>query len=337
MHQQLLSLFVGLLTLTHVVGAEESPRPDERIRSAIERAIPLIEAGSAGSAEQRTCFTCHNQALPILALTEAKRQGFIIDEANLTRQLDHTSAHLQRGKKNYLEGKGQGGRSITAGYALWALHAGGHAPDETTAAVTSFLLQYQKKSNHWSHPGNRPPSSGSDFTTTSLALRGLATYGTNEQRPEIESRIATVAKWLAEAKPRDTEDLAFRLRSLQYVKSDNDLIQQTVATLLANQRDDGGWSQTDEMESDAYATGSVLAALLQTKNTSPTDKQAQRGIKFLLDTQCDDGSWRVTTRAKPFQEYYESGFPHDEDQYISIAASSWATLALVQSLPESDK
>ena len=33
--------------------------------------------------------------------------------------------------------------------------------------------------------------------------------------------------------------------------------------------------------------------------------------------------------------YFESGFPHGKDQFISIAASSWATTALALSLPVS--
>jgi len=30
----------------------------------------------------------------------------------------------------------------------------------------------------------------------------------------------------------------------------------------------------------------------------------------------------------PFQPYFESGFPHGDDQWISAAATSWAAMAL---------
>jgi hypothetical protein len=36
----------------------------------------------------------------------------------------------------------------------------------------------------------------------------------------------------------------------------------------------------------------------------------------------------VKTRSKPIQTYYESGYPHGKDQFISISAASWATIAL---------
>ncbi len=325
---------VGLLAYAQSVRADDPLFSGADSRAAIERAIPLIEAGSARSAEERTCFTCHNQALPILALTEIKRRGFAVDESNLERQLKHTLAHLKRGKKNYLAGKGQGGKSITAGYALWALQAGGHAPDETTAAVTHFLLEHQKDSDHWRHPGSRPPTSGSDFTTTSLVLRALTNYGTQEQETKIDSRVEAAIKWLAKAAPKDTEDQVFRLYALTTADSNCDLIRETVKELFDQQNDDGGWAQTDAMNSDAYATGTVLTALLQTGAASPDDASIQRGKMYLLNTQCEDGSWHVVTRAKAFQEYYESGFPHEEDQFISIAASCWATIALSLSLPE---
>lgn len=334
MHRMLL-LALCLTTFGPYSGfADDELIATDKIRSAIRLAIPLLQEGAAGSAEKRTCFTCHNQALPVLALSAAKRRDFAVDEATLKQGLDHTHAHLERGRKNYLEGKGQGGRVITAGYALWALEAGEHKPDETTAAVTSFLLQYQKDSDHWRHPGSRPPSSGSDFTTTYVALRGLAAFGTNEQRPQISSRIETVRDWLLKHKPKDTEDQVFRLRAFKYAEADDTAIKDAAEKLLASQRKDGGWSQTPDMQSDAYATGTVLVALLEAGGFKGEQQAIQRGLHFLLDQQLEDGSWHVVTRAKPFQTYYESGFPHEKDQFISITASSWATLALVLSLPD---
>ncbi len=88
------------------------------------------------------------------------------------------------------------------------------------------------------------------------------------------------------------------------------------------------------MTSDAYATGSVLVALLRSGVASDS-KHVARGIRHLLSTQKDDGSWHVVTRARPFQKYFESGFPHGKDQFISISGTSWATLAILLTLPES--
>lgn len=326
---------VGIVLLNSVyVSAGEVEVSAERIREAIRKAIPLLEAGSRGSADQRTCFTCHNQAIPVMALAEARAHGFAIDASNFQRQIEHTAAHLERGKEQYLQGKGQGGRAVTAGYALWGLEAGEYAPNDVTAAVTSYLLQTQKDSPFWSHPGRRPPSSGSNFTTSYVALRGLAVFGAPEQSAAVAERTELVKNWLLAEPAKDTEDRVFRLWSMDYFDGVDDHKKKAVQELVESQRPDGGWAQIEERASDAYATATVLVVLLETGALKADSPVVRRGVQFLLDAQLPDGSWHVQTRAEPFQLYYESGFPHGKDQFISIAASGWATIALLKTLPK---
>ena len=102
--------------------------------------------------------------------------------------------------------------------------------------------------------------------------------------------------------------------------------------LLATQREDGGWSDIGSMDSNAYATGRALFAL-QTARLSSSGPAYVRGVRYLLDTQQDDGSWHVKTRALAFQPYFETGFPHGVDQTISAASSSWTTMALTMASP----
>jgi squalene cyclase len=99
-------------------------------------------------------------------------------------------------------------------------------------------------------------------------------------------------------------------------------------TLLHSQQPDGGWAQLPDMDSDAYATGSALAALHQAGDLPVDDRTYVRGLRYLLSAQLPDGSWHVKTRSKPIQTYYESGYPHGKDQFISVSAASWATIAL---------
>ena len=82
------------------------------------------------------------------------------------------------------------------------------------------------------------------------------------------------------------------------------------------------------MESDAYATGEALVALRESGAIAAGPPAARRGVEFLLKTQLDDGSWFVKSRAVPIQAYFESGFPHGADQWISAAATAWAVTAL---------
>jgi hypothetical protein len=325
-------LLCGALCLS--ASSPAADIPEGQIRAAIELTIPWLEEASAGSSKENKCFTCHNHALPVMALSEAKRLDFSVDEDILSAQLKHILAHLKRGEKRYLEGKGQGGQVLTAGYALWALHAGGLAGDTTTAAVADYLLKDQSKKDHWTKKGTRPPSDGNEFTTTYVALRGLQEFIPEAQVAAKETRFSAVAKWLVATQPADTEDSVFRLNSLRIVQAEDAVAESAVEQLLKQQKPNGGWAQTGEMECDVYATGSVMASLLKAGQLTPEHPAIQSGVQFLLDKQLDDGTWHVITRADGFQPYYETGFPHGEDQYISVAASSWATIALLRSLPK---
>jgi len=84
--------------------------------------------------------------------------------------------------------------------------------------------------------------------------------------------------------------------------------------------------------SNAYATGQALVALRESGITAPADQQYQRGVRYLVRSQMEDGSWLVKTRSPSFQPYFESDFPHGYDQFISAAASNWAVMALLPAI-----
>src|SRR5205814_10594966 len=67
--------------------AEDLVPSNEAIRAAVAKSLPLLETGARGSMQKRKqCFTCHNQALPVLALTTARSRAITIDAENLRRQ-----------------------------------------------------------------------------------------------------------------------------------------------------------------------------------------------------------------------------------------------------------
>lgn len=282
-------------------------------KEAVERAIPLLEKSARVSLAERACFTCHNHAMPYLALKAAGERGFKVDAELQKALLDHASAALGRNRENYAKGKGAGGQADSAGWAMWVLAEGGRPPDDTTKAVAHYLGVRDADKGHWVNVSVRPPTEASPFTTTFVAIAGLKPYG---EKDVVEKRSAAARAWLLAAKPKDTEDRVFRLRALAYLGED---VKAAAKELLDTQRPDGGWSQLPEMESDAYATASVLAALPEAN---------AKGVDWLVKAQKPDGSWHVKTRSKPFQPYFESGFPHGKDQFISVHASGWAVVAL---------
>ncbi len=327
------SAVVGLAAVAFPASAAErvEGRPQAsrvEIHEAATRAVRLIERTSGQFLGTRKCFTCHTQTLSTIVLSDARKVGIEIDEQNFRRQIERVAE---------LKGSMNGMRVDTIGHGLWTLDLGRHVADEMTSRMTAYLLNYQRDLGHWQVTVDRPPAEASDFTTNYVAIRGLKRYGTADQEKEIEARKAAVRRWVATAKTADTEDEVFRLQLARELDLAPKELETFVHALLRQQQDSGGWAQKPGMNADAYATGSALVALHEAGGIPCDDPSWRRGLAYLLETQAPDGSWHVATRAKPIQEYFESGFPYGKDQFISAFATGWAAEVLLISLrPETE-
>jgi hypothetical protein len=321
--------FAGL-ALAACLGPEPTP---QAIRSAVDKALPLLVKGAEGHAEKRSCFGCHNQAFPMIAFAAGRKRGFELPENLIRDQAKHVHDFLTLNREKFTKGQGTGGQADTAGWALYTLYKAGNEPDETTAAVVEYFLKRDADKAFWRCSSNRPPTEASSFTTTYLGVRALTEWGADDQKAAIDKRLDAAREWMIKTKARDTEDRVFKIRGLNAVDAKSDEVKAVVRELTLTQRADGGWAQLDSRPSDPYATGSVLAVLHEVGGMSPQAPAFQRGLSYLLRTQKADGSWLVKSRSKPFQPYYESGFPHEKNQFISVMASAWAVTALVQALP----
>ena len=107
-----------------------------------------------------------------------------------------------------------------------------------------------------------------------------------------------------------------------------------VKALKATQNQDGSWSQLPGVRADAYATGEALYALHVSGGVATSDSAYQKGVQWLLRNQLADGSWFAPTRSVPVQPHTFESFPHGWHQFVSDAASNWATMALLFTLPD---
>ncbi len=119
-----------------------------------------------------------------------------------------------------------------------------------------------------------------------------------------------------------------QLLGLKWAGGNGGALAAIAGKLISQQMPDGGWAQSANLRSDAYATGQTLLALSEAGGMKPSDPVYQRGVRFLISTQHDDGSWYVKSRAPKLQPYFQSGFPYDHDQWISMTGTAWATIAL---------
>jgi len=324
----LLAALVGWLAAGLApAGAEQ----DVNLRQQLAIGLQLLRQGAEATADQRGCFTCHHQALPVLTLTLAERKGFPLDRKWVTAQVEHSRPWLERRRTVMRTGRGIPGSAVTVGYELLMESAAGEAATPLTGDLIEYLLRNQTPAGNWPGGGRRPPSEGSVFTATALALNGLRLYAS--ERPETATAVARAREWLLTAAPQDTEDHVFRLWALSLADAPKARRRQARRELLALQEDDGGWAQTSELPTDAYATGTALVAL-QRDALSVRSHAYRRGVKYLRETRAADGTWHVVKRARPVQTHFETGFPYGKDQFISSVATNWATMALLHTLAD---
>ena len=173
----------------------------------------------------------------------------------------------------------------------------------------------------------------SDVSATALSIHAIKHYGWRGRKEEFAASIEHARRWLWTVDAETNEETIFQLLGLHWAGEQADKLSCLTRSLLQEQREDGGWAQLPTLQSDAYATGEALYTLAQFVKDPLTDPAWQRGLRFLLERQEDDGTWHVTRRAFPFQPTMNSGFPHHRDSWISAAATSWAVLALTQVSP----
>jgi hypothetical protein len=219
---------------------------------------------------------------------------------------------------------------------LLGLHAEHYPADLNTDAVVMYLMSRQTPSGDWPYPhaDQRPPLCLLYTGQTALAMRAIQLYAPKPVQAAADKSVRQAAQWLAKAKAYNNEDRVWRLNGLAWAGFDKAATQAAIKELVAAQRADGGWSDLPSMNSSAYSTGESLVAL-RNAGMAASDAVYARGVKYLLDTQQEDGSWYVKTRALGFQPGFDAGFPHGADQFTSAAGTSWAAMALSLALPES--
>jgi hypothetical protein len=305
------------------------PMPAATVRAAVERSLPMLQRSAVTFAEKSGCVSCHNNSLTSMTIAAARKYNFAVDEAAEQTQVKATAAFVESWRERSLQAWPIPGDSATVSYLLVGLDAAKHPADLATDAWARYLKNRQRADGRWSDPSHRPPLEASDFQATATALRALRAYAAQARRGEYETAIGRGVLWLKSAKTLTNEDRAFQLLGLAWTGASADDLRDMSRELIAKQRDDGGWAQHEALASDAYATGQALVALLECDALTVTEETYKRGVAFLSSTQFEDGSWYVRTRAIAIQPHFESGFPHGHDQWISIAATNWATMALI--------
>lgn len=321
----------GRETAHEAVVVPAAARAD--LRTSVQRSLALLRNASLVSAANGGCASCHAHNVVDVAENMARKKGLPIDEKLVAQRQTLTKAPYFS-PANLFERLDPPGSPITTVFAMFGLTSSGYAPDRSTDAAVAHLMSQQSRDGRWSMTvASRPPIGEGPIAVTALAIRAVKAYAPPGRDNEVKDRLARATAWLSSAKPVTTEDRNMHLLGLLWAGGDAKERGRLAKAILARQRDDGGWGQTDDLPSDAYATGVSLVALADAGGIAVDHSGYKKGLAYLLSTQRADGSWYVKSRAVKFQPFFDGGFPYGHDQWISSMATGWAAAALTTALP----
>jgi ankyrin repeat protein len=300
------------------------------IQRAVERAIPRLQQADVSFLQQSGCVSCHNEALTDMTLSTVRKAGFKVDEQMARQEVNGVAQFFELWRDRLYQGNAPGG----VAYSLVGLHAEQYQPDLITDAIARYIALKQFTDGHWGYGcgGSRAPLCGAEISNTALSMRALQFYAPNAHRAEYERSIQMAGTWLVKTQAKTNEDRTYKVFGLAWAGKDKSALQKAMKELLATQRADGGWTDIATTNSTAYATGEAMVALHEA-GLPVTDSAYRRGVQYLLSTQLEDGSWYIKTHSQAVQPYFDVGFPHGVDQWISASGTSWATMALALASP----
>jgi ankyrin repeat protein len=296
-------------------------------RSAAARSIDLLQRASGSFFEGGGCGACHSSNLLSVAVNTAAAHGIPVNQTAKAAEIKGAMLALAGFEQPLLQ-RGDPPAAEILTYAMLQLASERTPAGAATDAIVHNLMAQQRQAGNW-HMGGiaRPPMMDGDVSRTATAIRALALYAPAGRKAEAQRRIGRAADWLASAPVKTTEDLDMQLLGLVWSGTPRHSWVAGLRRLIGLQREDGGWGQTPDLPSDAYATGQALYTMHEL-GIPTADPVYRRGVKFLLAGQATDGSWLVKSRAPKIQPYFDTIFPYGHDQWISAAATAWAATAL---------
>jgi hypothetical protein len=321
---------IGVYLLAAVASAQDAPPKRAKVDATIDRGLGFLVKDALAWKKDNKCASCHHASLVICSMHEAKQFGHAVDEAVLA-ELTKWVAESGDGKFG-LARPASAPKAASPKAIYFALALGtGPRPDAASQKGLKLLLKTvqaeQTDNGSWSAwPGTRPPLFGnSDESLSALATLAVLPAAATGDKEAERSRDKGV-KWLAETKTDgDPQSIALRLVLWNRLGRPAKEWEPLVKSIKDRQNPDGGWSQTKDMASDAWATGQALYALAYA-GLKPNEAALSRGQAFLIKTQRADGSWPMTSRpTAPGGKGSTSLIP------ITGAGSAWAVLGLVRS------
>jgi len=330
--------FVSILLLCALVAWRMAPlHPSAAdIRQAIGKSVPLLQISGQKFIDRtrQHCASCHHSLLTALVEEKCRVKSIAFVDTFRTRRIGAVLGNLHSACNPSLQNDFIAAKFIPA-YALFSLKAEHYPPDEVTDISVDYLMGLQKPDGTFGAEYGRPPLESGEAHLAALCIYDIQNFAAPLKATRVEQQVRRTRQWLKDYQSDILQEQVFQLLGLHWCGATPDEMQRVASQLLSRQHHDGSWSQVPTMQGDAYATGEALFALAESGVLPTSDDRYQLGLTWLLTHQDATGAWIVATRAYPIQPFVASDFPpYDENQFISAAASNWASLALLEALPD---
>jgi hypothetical protein len=328
----MLSSLAAIISWANIIA----PIDQKDIRTAAAKSLSLLQVSGQKfiARNQHHCVSCHHNLLTAMTEEQFRQKAIPFVDTFRTRR-GQISAFQLRAAGNMNHPADFVPAKFNVAYTLIAMYADHYLPDNSTEIALDYLMDQQRSDGSFAAEFGRPPSEVGEAHLAALSIHAIRLYAAPAKSALVKQKVATTHQWLINYHSDLQQEMAFQILGLTWCDAPAEEKTTIANHLLQLQHPDGCWSQLASMRGDAYATGLTLYALAESKMLKPGDEAYQKGLAWLLKDQDPSGAWIVQTRAYPIQPHFNSDFPpYDESQFISAAATNWATMALLEALPD---
>lgn len=294
-----------------------------------QAALTLLEQANEQFFKESGCGGCHHSTLLSLAASRASTAGLKVDPALVEARAARLKGMLAAFSTTLMQLVPLPGDIDSALYTLIEAKGLGLARTPEMEILSRYIWARQLPDGSFTQRGiSRSPIEESDIHRTALALWLLPEYSDAAAKTNYAPRLKEAAQWLEAQPARNVDELGMKLLGLRWGHASQDSIAKAAKALAAAQLPNGSFSGNKHMPGDPYSTGFALFALREGARRPATDPAIVKAARWLRAEQRPDASWYQKSRAPKFQPYFESGFPHGQDQWISAAATAWAVIGI---------
>lgn len=314
--------------------ASDQAASETEVRQAVEKSLPYIEEKGLYWIEKKKCVSCHRVSFMTWSLSSAARRGFDVDLGKVNEWIDWSidkGIPKPDGDKPVATKNADG---LTQQLIARAEYPADETRDEAWSNYVDLIVNVQRDDGLWKPAGQLPGQKRKIAETTDVSAvwhavaltRELSSEGDSARLETLKSALDVAAKKFSGRKEAVSTEWYVATLLLALESGDDAATEMATKDLVSLQKPDGSWGWLKSDPGDALATGMSLYALVKSpESNSQREAAVQRAIRFLVETQREDGSWAVKgTKEKKKGKVEETAV---------YWGTTWAAIALLETLP----